>query len=231
MEPITSLDDFFPDDPNRIDFSSKPYTRAEYDHFITHSRMGYMSERFLSLTIYNPARGYFDDRAWFKQPKKKLSEWQKLVAVVMEFVPKHKTPKLAGLIANQLRGKAKKGTRKEYNIDPPMDAVEAYAFCYWLREGEELDDDHYPRAAETLFVRAEAFRSLPNHFEHVNYARYGLNELLVQNEQKNADPISAVPDEPPASLEEHHRVFSEINAAFGMTIFELPDLNADKDAS
>ncbi|PJF20837.1 MAG: hypothetical protein CUN56_14155 [Phototrophicales bacterium] len=187
----------------------KPYTQAEYEHF-----KDQVSLTALESDVYNPCHNTSHARCDFRQPTKSYTDWQKLVAVVEHFFPTHSTG-YATKIAQQLAGKAKSGQRKDYAISPPMDAVEACAFAYWLREGERLEQ--LPERAERIQERAMQFRALTNHFEHVNFARYTLAELMASHE--NADPPEQDPNLfKPAPDDVLEKVYADAEAMLGFSL-------------
>lgn len=186
-----------------------PYTAEEYAHFKDR-----VSQAALETDVYNPCHNISQVRADFGKPTKQLSDWQQLVAVVENFFPTDSIG-YAAKLAQQLAGTAKSGQRKEFASTPAMNAVEACAFAYWLREGERLE--RLPERAERIQERVMQFRALGNHFEHVNFARYILSDLLASNEQQNApDPDPDLHE--PASKELLDKVYADAYAALGFRL-------------
>lgn len=187
----------------------KPYTPAEYEHFKDR-----VSLTALESDVYNPCHNTSHARTDFRQPTKTYTDWQQLVAVIEEFFPTHSTG-YATKIAQQLAATAKSGQRKEFEISPPMDAVEACGFAYWLREGEQLE--RLPERSERIQERAMQFRALSNHFEHVNFARYTLAELMASHE--NPDQPALDPNLfKPASDEVLEKVYADAEALLGFSL-------------
>ncbi len=200
--PVTEATDIKPD-------IEKPYTPAELDYF-----KDSLSLSILETDVYNPCHQTLQPRSSFAQPSKSLSDWQQLVIVVEEFFPSHSVG-YATKIAQQLANTATSGQRKTFGISPPMNAIEACAFAYWLREAEGLD--HLPERSERIQERAMQFRALVNHFEHVNYARYILADLLGAKEiieSQGIDPNLFKP----APKEMLDKVYAEAEALLGFSV-------------
>ena len=230
-EPPT-LDDFFSDDepqpeydnPDLVtDFTNTPFTQTEYEYFVVGKRC---SLGMLTTNVYDPNSYHieikdkpplilnpcWDDRQSYLFATKKLSDWHRLVGVVEHFFPtKGKGMGYATKIAQQIAGKSKKGERKYFNIEPPMDSVEAHAFAYWMQVQERLTQ--LPERAERIQERALQFRALPNHFEHLNFAQYKINQLFrLPQDKPELEPLVIVPEE------ETRQLYADLEAQYGFKI-------------
>lgn len=214
------LNDIFTDDVELTDADTsnpavtkatniKPYTPAELDYF-----KDSLSLSILEIDVYNPCHQTLQPRSSFTQPSKSLSDWQQLVIVVEEFFPSHSVG-YATKIAQQLANTATSGQRKIFGISPPMNATEACAFAYWLCEAEGLDN--LPERSERIQERAMQFRALVNHFEHVNYARYILADLLGTKETIESQGIDSNLFKP-APKEMLDKVYAEAEALLGFSV-------------
>jgi len=216
-EPVTA-----PESP--INFDDKPYTEDEYNYFVTSGRV---PAETLEWSVYNPieydddndiCNPYWDDRRTylnFAQRQKQLSDWQKMVGIVSEFFCL--THQRATKLASQLRGTAKKGKHLEHNIEPGMDVVELFAFGYWIAEAKCREPKYRPQSAETVAEYVDEFRSLPNHFAHINYARYKIMEFF-------AEPQPAFVPDPDderfhtAPTDELDKLYAEAEALLGFSL-------------
>lgn len=186
-----------------------PYTVEELDYY-----KDLISLETLETHVYNPSHNVTQPRDSFRKPQKSLSDWQQLVAVVEHFFTVSSTG-YATKIAQQIAGKAKSGLRHDFACSPPMNAVEACAFAYWLQEAEQLE--RLPEKAERLQERAMQFRALSNHFEHVNFARYILSDLLASQEpQEQLDPNSDLFKPAPKDVQD--RAYAEAEALLGFSL-------------
>lgn len=199
------------------DFSDTVYTQAEYEYFIPQG----ISADHLSTHVLDPcltdaegiSPGTWIPRDYYRVSDKKLSDWQKMIAVVQNYFPVGEGVGYATKIAQQLYGTAKNGQRKFCMIDPPMTPIEACAFAYWLKVAKDLDQ--LPERAERIEERVMQFRALPNHFVHVNHARYVLDNLL-------ADPIEIEEQDPdlfkPADPEYRDQIIDEVSELLGFPL-------------
>ena len=196
--------------------AEKPYTDAEYEFYYIDRKRGYITLQVLEDFIFNACHNanYSREHHYRKPKPNKLSDWNKLIAVVMKYFP-NQTIGTATQIANQLRGKAKVGDRQDFNITPGMDAVEACAFAYWMREGLEREDKYFPRKAETIFTSVEEFRALITHFEHVNHARYVLDDLIASNQPVDKPDLTPMEF---ASQEEIEPIYADFEKEFGFSL-------------
>ena len=186
-----------------------PYTVVELDYY-----KDLISLETLETHVYNPSHNVTQPRDSFRKPQKSISDWQQLVAVVEHFFTVSSTG-YATKIAQQIAGKAKSGLRHDFACCPPMNAVEACAFAYWLREAEELE--RLPEKAERLQERAMQFRALSNHFEYVNFASYILSDLLASQErQEQLDQNSDLFKPAPKDVQD--RAYAEAEALLGFSL-------------
>lgn len=184
-------------------------TPQEFEHFADS-----VSGDLLETHVFNPCHNTFMPRADFPQPTVTHTDWQQLIAVVQHFFGISKAG-YAATIAQQLAGTATSGLRKDFACDPPMDAVTACAFAYWLREVEGLDK--LPQRAERIRERAYQFRELPDVFAHVNYARYVLAEILAQLEPDRKPEIDPKLLEP-APKDVLDKAYAEAEALLGFSL-------------
>jgi len=186
-----------------------PYTVEELDYY-----KDLISLETLETHVYNPSHNVTQPRDSFRKPLKTISDWQQLVAVVEHFFSVSSTG-YATKIAQQIAGKAKSGLRHDFACSPPMNAVEACAFAYWLREAEKLE--RLPEKAERLQERAMQFRALSNHFEHINFARYILSDLLAsQDPQEQLDQNSDLFKPAPKDVQD--KAYAEAEALLGFSL-------------
>ena len=189
------------------DVWDKPYTPEEYEYY-----KDLLSLELLTSDVQNPCLNTSHVRTDFRKPKQTYTDWQKLIAVVQHYFPVMHVG-YAIKIAQQLAGTAQSGLRKEFAIEPKMDAVTACAFAYWLKEGERLDQ--LPERAERIQERALQFMALPNYFEHVNYARYVLDDLMA-----SLEPVEEPDPElfKPAPKEVLDKVYAEAEKLLGFSL-------------
>lgn len=230
-EPI-NLDELFDDipdtepefeDPDLVtDFTNTPFTQEEYNWFVGRK---ICSVELLTHFVYNPihfqdgygddaidCRPYWDDRTSLERDEiKQLSDWNKTVGLVQHYL-NVVTPGEATKYAQQFTGRAKKGEWKDWNIKPALNVIELCAFLHWLSEMKARDPQFRPKKPEKLFMLVEEFRALPNHFEHVNYARYQIKQVFPKPQEPVEIDLTLGPEDEMKKLSE------QFEAEFGFSL-------------
>jgi len=217
--------------PSEQETVSKPYTQDEYEWYVESGRC---SEDQLRHFVYCPiSHNYTVERGgkefhsvlntiWEDRQsllnchiKSDANSWNMTVDLIQHFW--NIEAGQARRIATLLLGTAKTGKWKTYRLDNPMSPEEVYAFGLWIFEMRCVESGYKPFGAQEISEYAKEFRALPNHFEHINYASYKINEFF-------AEPIKAFEPDPDderfhiVPKEQLDKTYAEAEALLGFSL-------------